>query len=174
MLRSAVLVPESARLVADATHLDFLHCETAQIAAPLNALQVYCAMTSNIPVWLTAAFRIRDFVSCWFNVANIHGFAPRNPDQVPTVGQRLDFFTVEALSEHQLVLTSRDTHLAVMVCLDLTPVSEDVLRLSVTTSVQNFNAFGRLYMVPVARVHGPIVKRMLRNAITTFPPTLYK
>ncbi|PYB72024.1 DUF2867 domain-containing protein [Pseudomonas sp. LB-090624] len=169
MSRVLALAPDSVRLVAAADRLAFLHCDAVQIAAPVSALQAYCAMTSDIPAWLASAFRVRDFVSRWFNVADIQGFSPRSPEQVPAVGERLDFFTVEAISESQLVLASRDTHLAVMVCLDLERLGDGVQRLSVTTSVQRFNTFGRLYMLPVGPAHGPIVKRMLRNAVAVFP-----
>lgn len=161
--------PEDVCLVADVAALDFLHCAAVQIADGVTALQAYCAMTAHIPGWLSAAFRVRDFVSRRFRVADIQGFTPRTAERVPAPGERLDFFTVEALSDRRLVLTSRDTHLAVMVCLDLTPQRAGVLRLSVTTSVQRYNVFGRLYMIPVGPAHGPIVKRMLKNAVRAFP-----
>ncbi|AXQ46588.1 DUF2867 domain-containing protein [Pseudomonas vlassakiae] len=148
----------SAQLVAAQADLDFLHSDRVQLTAPMTALQAYCAMTSNVPGWLARAFRIRDFISRRFNVADIHGFSTRDPAHVPAVGEHLDFFTVEAISDEQLVLTSRDTHLAVMVCMDV-----EGQRLKVTTSVRCFNAFGRLYMLPVGLAHGSIVKRMLRN-----------
>lgn len=168
-------IPQAARLVDEAARLDFLHCDAVQVRGPLSVLQAYCAMTSDIPAWLSSAFRIRDFISRRFNVADIHGFSHRTPDTVPKVGEQLDFFTVEGISEHQLVLTARDTHLAVMVCMDLTPTRDAdaegaAMRLSVTTSVKRYNVFGRLYMLPVAPTHGPIVKRMLRNVVATFPP----
>lgn len=76
---------------------------------------------------------------------------------------RLDFFTVEDISDQQLVLTSRDTHLAVMVCMDVSTGECGFPQLNVTTSVKCFNTFGRLYMVPVGWVHGVIVRRMLSN-----------
>lgn len=165
----AAALPEQVRLVAPASRLDFLHSAAVQLASPVQALEAYCAMTADIPQWLRAAFRVRDFISRRFGVADIQGFSPRSPEQVPRIGERLDFFTVEAISDRQLVLASRDTHLAVMVSMDLEPVDQGVQRLSVTTSVQCFNAFGRLYMLPVGPAHGPIVKRMLRNAVVAFP-----
>jgi len=152
-----------AQLIAAPADLDFLHSDSVPLAAPLTALQAYCAMTSHTPTWLAGAFRLRDFISRRFNVANIHGFTPRSPEHVPKVGERLDFFTVEGISDQQLVLTSRDTHLAVMVCMDSTAGSGSGQRFNVTTSVQCFNAFGRLYMLPVGLAHGPIVRRMLAN-----------
>ncbi|WP_343598209.1 DUF2867 domain-containing protein [Pseudomonas sp.] len=153
----------STQLVAAQDDLDFLHSDSVQLTALMTPLQAYCAMTSDIPGWLARAFRIRDFISRRFNVADIHGFTRRDPGQVPAVGERLDFFAVEAISDQQLVLTSRDTHLAVMVCMGVSAGECGLLQLSVTTSVKCFNTFGRLYMVPVGRVHGVIVRRMLAN-----------
>jgi hypothetical protein len=152
-----------AQLLAAPADLDFLHSASVPLTTPLTALQAYCAMTSHIPAWLAGAFRLRDFISRRFNVADIHGFTSRSPEHVPQVGECLDFFTVEAISDQQLVLTSRDIHLAVMVCMDSTAECGNRQRLSVTTSVQCFNTFGRLYMLPVGLVHGPIVRRMLAN-----------
>ncbi|MGN8261006.1 DUF2867 domain-containing protein [Pseudomonas sp. SMSB3] len=146
----------SAQLVAAQADLDFLYSDSVLLTAPMTALQAYCAMTSDVPGWLAKAFRIRNTISRRLNVANIHGFTRRDPAHVPAVGEHLDFFTVEAISDQQLVLTSRDTHLAVMVCMDVCGHS-----LSVTTSVLCFNIFGRLYMLPVGMVHGLIIKNML-------------
>ncbi|MFV3287322.1 DUF2867 domain-containing protein [Pseudomonas sp. NY11955] len=153
----------SAQLVAAPAELDFLHSDGINVTAPMTAIQAYYAMTSDVPGWLAAAFRLRDFISRRFNVSAIHGFLSRNPERIPAVGERLDFFTVEAISDQQLVLTSRDTHLAVMVSMDLGEAEQGRQRLSVTTSVQCFNRFGRYYMLPVGMAHGPIVRRMLRN-----------
>lgn len=174
VLFAEVTTPEGARLVAEASRLDFLHEGEAEVGQVPSALAAYCAMTSHSPAWLAAAFRLRDLISRRFNVQAIEGFTPRDPQQVPAVGERLDFFTVEGITPQQLVLTSRDTHLAVMVCLDLaTPGAGEGApqRLRVTTSVEQFNTFGRLYMVPVAPAHGLIVKRMLKNVVAAYPPS---
>lgn len=170
-----VTTSQGVRLVAEPSRLDFLHETEVELGGTLSALQAYCAMTSDIPAWLTGAFRIRDLISRYFNVDTIQGFTARDAQHVPAVGERLDFFTVEGITPRQLVLTSRDTHLAVMVCMDLTPLlaSEAPPRqwhLRVTTSVEQFNTFGRLYMLPVAPTHGLIVKRMLRNVVAAYPP----
>lgn len=170
-----VTTADGVRLVAEPSRLDFLHATEVEVGGMPTALQAYCAMTSDIPAWLSGAFRIRDLISRYFNVDTIQGFTPRDAQHLPAVGERLDFFTVEGITPRQLVLTSRDTHLAVMVCLDLTPLPASeaaprLWRLRVTTSVEQFNTFGRLYMVPVAPTHGLIVKRMLRNAVAAYPP----
>lgn len=64
----------SARLIAAQADLNFLHSDSVRLTDPMTALQAYCAMTSDVPGWLARAFRIRDFISRRFNVADIHGF----------------------------------------------------------------------------------------------------
>ncbi|WP_201281760.1 DUF2867 domain-containing protein [Methylosinus sp. Ce-a6] len=88
----------------------------------------------------------------------------RNP-----VNLSVPFFTVEEISANRLVLTSRDRHLAVMVCVDFfsqrnADIGVDALdRLRLTASVVTNNRFGRLYMLPVAPAHKLIVSWMLRK-----------
>ncbi len=74
------------------------------------------------------------------------------------VGERLDFFLVEHSAPDVLVLTERDRHLDVMICLS---ISDRVF--TITSSVVIHNAFGRFYMVPVGQVHKLIVNRDLKR-----------
>lgn len=168
MKTSKANIPPSAHLVAARDELDFLHSSGAVIDSDACVFELYCRMTADAPAWLKGAFRVRDSISQHFNVERIGGFsgvAPRNP---PAVGEKLDFFTVESLSPHNMVLTSRDTHLAVMVSIDATDVHPRTLH--ITTSVKTFNTFGRLYMLPVAPVHGVIIKRLLAH-LPLYSPT---
>jgi len=74
-------------------------------------------------------------------------------------GDYLDFFLVEHSAPQMLVLTERDRHLDVMICLSIT--TDHVL--VVTSSVVTHNAYGRLYMVPVGPAHKLIVNSYLRQ-----------
>ena len=68
------------------------------------------------------------------------------------------------IDEHQLCLTSIDSHLSVMFNLHIE--ANDTTKsyvLIVTTSVITHSFFGRIYMLPVAPVHGVIVKKMLKR-----------
>lgn len=152
-------IPLTASLVAPRNELNFLHSASAVISNDWTAFRLYCFTTSTTPGWLKSAFTVRDKISQHFNVEKIVGFSGRTPEQAPAVGEKLDFFTVEAISDEKLVLTSRDSHLAVMVSIDL--IGQDTREAFITTSVKTFNTFGRLYMLPVAPAHGVIIKRML-------------
>lgn len=110
------------------------------------------------PGWLIhLAFRTRDAISTLFGVKRIGGFSGRRVEAVQ-VGDRLDFFLVEHVTPDMLVLTERDRHLDVMICLTVTE-----RLLTVTASVVTHNAFGRVYMVPVGLAHKLIVSRKLRR-----------
>ncbi|EPJ88761.1 hypothetical protein CFT9_05161 [Pseudomonas sp. CFT9] len=71
-------------------------------------------------------------------------------------GERLDFFLVEDCAPDRLVLTERDRHLDVMICLS---IADRVL--TITSSVITHNTFGRLYMLPVGPAHKLIVNRYM-------------
>lgn len=71
-------------------------------------------------------------------------------------GDRLDFFLVEHSTHDTSVLTERDRHLDVMIC-----IRTSGCRLSITASVVTHNAFGRLSMVPVGPAHQLIVDQDL-------------
>jgi len=152
-------IPLTASLLAPRSELNFLHSANAVISNEWSAFRLYCFMTAGTPKWLKGAFTVRDKISQHFNVEKIGGFSGKTPEQAPVVGEKLDFFTVQAISDQKLVLTSRDSHLAVMVSIDL--IGQDVREVFITTSVKTFNTFGRLYMLPVAPAHGAIIKFML-------------
>lgn len=62
------------------------------------------------------------------------------------------FFRVEHSDREMLVLTERDRHLDVMLC-----IATSDRWLSITTSVVVHNTFGRAYMVPVGEPIGASV-----------------
>lgn len=113
-------------------------------------------MTTRHPLpGMALAFRIRDAISARFGVKRIGGFSPPQ-DQIPKVGERLDFFLVERLEPEILTLSERDRHLDVLTC-----ITTHGQHLTITSSVKVHNWFGRLYMVPVGLAHRVIVSLML-------------
>ncbi|WP_065502321.1 DUF2867 domain-containing protein [Burkholderia stabilis] len=162
-------IPASACLVGSANNLNFLHVDCAPLNGPFTAFEAYRIMTTDISLPLRGAFFLRDKISRLFNVREIKGFSRKRPRSTPLVGGRLDFFTVERIGDYQLVLSSRDRHLAVMVSVDIVPRADGAIvtgrakSMYVTTSVETYNMYGRLYMVPVAVAHRHIVRKMLRK-----------
>ena len=85
------------------------------------------------------------------------GFSTTSPEFVE-VDQKLDFFLVEHASQDVLTLSERDRHLDVLTCISVTGNE-----LTITSSVQTHNVFGRLYMLPVGPAHKMIVRSFLKR-----------
>lgn len=114
------------RLVRDRESLDYLHQESALAKRELNAYQAYCRMTENSSWLMRSAVWLRDALCKPFGVEQIGGFRNKSADAPPKVGEKLDFFLVEDISDRRLVLTVRDRHLDVMLSLTADPVAEGV------------------------------------------------
>jgi hypothetical protein len=114
-------------------------------------------MTAGPRPLMRLAFRIRDAISSFFGVKRIGGFCGARREALQA-GERLDFFVVEYKASDMLVLTERDRHLDVMICLSIA----DRL-LTIMSSVVTHNAFGRIYMLFVGPAHKLIVNGDLRR-----------
>lgn len=145
------------QIVRPATELSFLDSQSVTLSHPMTALEAWRQIMGQPMPLIKWAFAIRDAVVSKFGVKRIGGFSGKVPGQV-AVGQKLDFFVVEHISDQVLTLTERDRHLDVMTC-----VSVQDCTVSITSSVITHNWLGRLYMVPVAPAHKRIVARNLRT-----------
>lgn len=153
-----VTLPDSnVQVLAPPPDLDFFDSQSVQLPRPITPIAAWgIVMARPLPL-LKLAFRIRDAISARFGVKRIGGFSQARPDTL-TVGQKLDFFLVEAVGPDVLSLSARDRHLDVLTCLSTAGNT-----LSITSSVKTHNAFGRAYMLPVAPAHRLIVWLFLRR-----------
>jgi len=133
------------------------------VSEEMSALSAYAGMTAYRPCWLRAAFGIRDMCCAPFRLQPIGGFSGKAPPREITVGDKLDFFDVQTISDGALVLSSSDKHLVVVVALHLGAAMDGKRKLSVTTSVHVHNWLGKLYMLPAKPAHGIIVRNMLER-----------
>jgi len=78
-------------------------------------------------------------------------------------GERLGIFTLQAMSDDAIVLEDDDRHLRVQLAVQW---HDD--RLEVATVVHVHNAFGHLYMLPVAPLHRAIVPHLLRRQVRAY------
>lgn len=137
--------------------LDYYDRRSILLPVDVIALEAWNIMTAEPGPFLRMAFGIRDAICALFGVKRIGGFSGTRRERVQ-VGERLDFFLVEHSAPDVLVLTERDRHLDVMICLS---ISDRVF--TITSSVVIHNAFGRFYRVPVGQVHKLIVNRDLKR-----------
>lgn len=137
--------------------LYFFDKQSVQLPKAITPLDAWRIVMSHPMPLLKFAFGVRDAISSLFGVKKIGGFSGTVPKTVE-VGQKLDFFLVEHISQDVLTLTERDRHLDVMTC-----ISTHENELSITSSVKVHNGFGRIYMIPVAPAHKLIVRNNLRQ-----------
>ncbi|MDF2372905.1 MAG: DUF2867 domain-containing protein [Rhizobiaceae bacterium] len=145
------------QLLAPPAELDFFDQQTIRLSRSVTPLEAWGIMTSRPSPVLKWAFRIRDFISSLFGVKKISGFSTASRKTV-SVGQKLDFFLVEHVSNDVLSLSARDSHLDVLTC-----ISRNGKELTITSSVKTHKIFGRIYMLPVAPAHKVIVRSFLRH-----------
>lgn len=148
-------LPNDVVLVAPRDKLAYLDHQSVTLDRPMSPIETWNALMSRPMPLLKLAFRTRDLLSAPFGIKRIDGFS-RQRHAAPAPGDHLDFFLVEDARPDRLVLTARDVHLDVLVCL-LTHGRE----FSVTASVITHNFVGRLYMLPVAPAHRLIVRSMI-------------
>lgn len=150
-------LPPHAQLIAPLEKLAYLDCQSVTLPAPITALEAWGRVMAKPLPGMRWAFWLRDAISARFGVTRIGGFSGAEVGN-PKVGDHLDFFLIEHISDTVLSLTARDQHLDVMTC-----VTVEGARLSITASVVTHNWFGRAYMIPVAPAHKLIVWAMLRR-----------
>lgn len=137
--------------------LDYHDSRSVSLPEAITPIGAWNLMVAEPGPLMRMAFRMRDAISSMFGVKRIGGFSGKRREGVQA-GDRLDFFLVEHSDPDMLVLTERDRHLDVMICLSIA----DQL-LTVTASVVTQNTFGRVYMLPVGVAHKLIVSRDLRR-----------
>lgn len=147
----------SVRVLAPIATLNYFDKQSISLTQYVTPLQAWNLIMADPQPLLNVAFRLRDAVSARFGVRSIGGFSGTRQENV-SVGDYVDFFLVEYVDDSTLVLTERDRHLDVMTC--ISTVNKE---LSITSSVQVHNLFGKAYMVPVGITHRLIVRNMLKR-----------
>ncbi len=145
------------RILAPIETLDYFDSQRVELARDVSPVEAWNLIMADPQPILKLAFALRDAIATRFGVSRIGGFSGARQTGAQ-VGDHFDFFEVEHSDARALVLTDRDTHLDVMT--SITALEHSV---SITSSVQVHNRFGRLYMIPVGVAHKVIVRVMLRR-----------
>jgi hypothetical protein len=110
-----------------------------------TALQAYRDMAATIPGWFDGLMALRNRGMRLLGMKDLGSLRAVQDIAQPRPGQRLGIFTLQSLDDDAIVLEDDDRHLRVQLALQW---QGDVLE--VATVVHTHNAFGRLYMLPVA------------------------
>lgn len=143
---------------------DFSHA--CQVAAPRqgrSALQAYRDMAATVPAWFDGLMAVRNGGMRLLGMKHLGSLRAVQDVADPRPGERLGIFTLQQCTPDAIVLEDDDRHLRVQLALQW---RGDLLE--VATLVHSHNAFGRLYMLPVAPVHRMIVPYLLRRQVAGY------
>jgi len=161
-----VTAPPSAASVlrAQLPGAGFVHaCQARTRRNGRSALQAYRDMAATIPGWFDGLMALRNRGMRLLGMKDLGSLRAVQDTVAPRPGQRLGIFTLQSLDEDAIVLEDNDRHLRVQLALQW---QGDVLE--VATVVHTHNAFGRVYMLPVAPVHRWIVPHLLRRQVQAY------
>ncbi|CRD56218.1 DUF2867 domain-containing protein [Stenotrophomonas maltophilia] len=143
---------------------DFVHaCHATTRRDGRSALQAYRDMAASIPGWFDGLMALRNHGMRLLGMKHLGSLRAVHDTDDPAAGQRLGIFTLQSLDDDAIVLEDDDRHLRVQLALQW---QGDVLE--VVTVVHTHNAFGRLYMLPVAPVHRLIVPHLLQKQVQAY------
>ncbi|MDQ1096686.1 MULTISPECIES: DUF2867 domain-containing protein [Chryseobacterium] len=154
---TSVLFPD--RLVYDyhdSFRADFPDIENTTISQLVNTF------FSGTPRWIKNLFILRNAL------VKLIGLKVPENNSAPVmtsnieyqVGDALGFFKIIHMTQNECILGEDDKHLDFRIS-----ILKEKGTLTVTTTVQYHNIWGRLYFIPVSVFHKKIVPAMLRNTV---------
>ena len=128
-----------------------------------TAMQIYLDVFSRTPAWVSRLMDIRNRIVELFGLKNLGAMGAIDPGKSASsykTGDRAGIFSLQSLSEDEVIFAETDTHLDVKVSVYKYQKAE-VNYAVVTTVVHIHNLLGRIYMLFVAPVHKLIAPAML-------------
>lgn len=132
-------------LEAESLRADWLDCQRVHVSATAtkDPQEWAEAIFHDPPLWVNKALHLRD------RAVSLLGLNIEATGSFPVIGH----------GDREVLVGSDDRHLDFRASVYRTNDAVDVI-----TLVQVHNLVGRLYLIPVRLVHGPMVRRMLRRA----------
>jgi hypothetical protein len=159
---TATEVPKASALRGWLAETDFSDAyRSALDNRALTPLEIFIRNARAAPAWVDRLMHLRNFLVRQIGLKDVGpmAVAPDKPASSYRPGDRLGIFTILANTDAELLLGIDDSHLDVRVSV----LKEEQGTYTVSTGVKIHNWLGRLYMVPVGRVHPLVVKSLMRR-----------
>ncbi|ASR42885.1 hypothetical protein BEN78_05325 [Xanthomonas citri pv. mangiferaeindicae] len=159
-------VPDArSALYAQLPGADFRHASRVQtMRGGRTALQAYRDLAAAVPGWFDGLMTLRNRSLRLLGMKDLGALRAVQTTGTPRPGERLGIFTLQALGDAAIVLEDDDRHLRVQLAVQWHGDSV----LEVATVVHVHNAFGHLYMQPVAPIHRLIVPHLLQRQVRAY------
>lgn len=159
-------IPTQSRLYANAQSNYFHDTYEMEIedkeASPLGLMLQSFAQT---PAWIDELMKMRNRIVALCGLKNLGTMSHidvNKPVENYRVGDRVGIFSIDSLSDNEVVFSDSDKHLDAQI--SVYKYDGDSPRIAVTTTVQVHNMLGRIYLFFVIPLHKRIVPAMLRKA----------
>ena len=162
---TATTVPDQSALRPTLADADFYDAYQAPLnTAMLSPTEIFLRTSRATPRWVDDLMAIRNRIVRLFGLKDVGAMkvASRAPDAYE-VGDRLGIFSIFAKTEDELLLGIDDRHLDVRVSV-LKAERNGLPHYVVSTVVHVHNLLGRVYMVPVGRIHPFVVRSLMARA----------
>jgi hypothetical protein len=162
----AVDVPLESSLYPTLLLSDFYDAYQAPLGDPgRSPADIFLNASRATPRWVGQLMTLRNFLVRQIGLKDVGSMNPSSHRDGTTYrpGDRMGIFTVLQNSDAELLLGIDDRHLDVRVSITKT-LPSGTPRYTVSTAVYVKNWLGRLYMLPVGRIHPYVVRAMMRRA----------
>lgn len=151
-------------------YVDSFQGELNDIDNKFNSVDIGKAFFSSGPKWIERLFALRNKIVSLFGLktsGNISDQKKQFENFKCEPDQQLGLFKVFAKTENEIILGEDDKHLNFRVSLFLEEKEEKstTKELTISTTVEFNNWFGRFYFLPVRPFHKLIVPSMLKEII---------
>ncbi len=163
---TATEIPSLSLLSQASENADFKDAYSAKLShAALSPTEIFLAASRAVPRWAEALMAIRNRMVRLVGLKDVGALRVplQKAPQDYSVGDQLGIFLVFAKTEDEIVLGIDDKHLDVRVSILKSP-KDAAPGYTVSTIVNVRNWLGKLYMLPVSRIHPLIVRAMMGRA----------
>ena len=166
----AVLPPKSILQNANFEYVDSFQGEYFDIKNEVSSKHIGKAFFTSAPKWTAQLFELRNKIVSVFGLKT----PGKNIDRKELLdnfncetGEKIGLFTVYNINENEVILGEDDKHLDFRISIykETKPYDEGKKYLTLSTTVQFNNWFGKLYFLTVKPFHKLIVPRMLKGII---------
>lgn len=169
-IRKSALPPTSILAKDHYHYVDSFEGDLMAYPQNLSITEIGKAFFSSGPKWIEQLFALRNNLVKRLGLKTPADITDKQAQLAQfngEVGERLGLFEVFYRDEKEMVLGEDDKHLNFRVSLFLDDAGTTSLqkRLTITTTVQFHNRWGKLYFLPVKPFHRLIVPTMLKNII---------
>lgn len=169
----SVEIPNESILKKDSKNYDYVDSYQIDFTSEkgiISSTEIGKAFFTSGPEWIGVLFKIRNKIVSVIGLKVSSGNTNDIRNQIENFkwepGERLGLFKVFDKTNEELVLGEDDKHLNFRVSLFIEQsLNEKNKRLTVTTTVEFKNWFGRFYFLPVKPFHKLIVPTLLKGIV---------